>query len=47
MQNKITFTQALKDKVHGLRAYGLTLRQVGQRLGLAESTIHKIEKGKP
>ncbi len=39
---KVTITPQLKDKARALREYGLTLKQIAIRLGVAESTIHKL-----
>jgi transcriptional regulator with XRE-family HTH domain len=38
----IAITPALVAKVKALREYGLTLKQVALRLGIAESSAHKI-----
>jgi len=38
----IIVNQDLIRKIRALRQYGLTLRAIAARLGLAESTVHKI-----
>jgi hypothetical protein len=32
----------LAGKIRALREYGLTLRAIGRRLGIAESSVHKL-----
>lgn len=38
----IAITSSLVEKVRALKEYGLSLKQIGQRLGIAESSAHKI-----
>lgn len=42
MGRPIAVTPQLVKKVRMLREYGLTLKQVSVRLGIAESSAHKI-----
>ena len=51
MGKPLLITAELVDKVKSLRAYGLTLRVIGNRLGLAQASVRKLiefpVKGRP
>lgn len=38
-------TQSQVDRIKALRSHGLTLRQIGERMGLSHDTVGKVIRG--